>query len=364
VRSARGANLEGGKKNMSGVKKDHDGRIVPVFVPMKHLVDSYGRQIDYLRISITDRCNLRCLYCSPFDCRRRYSHSEILSFEEIGRVVETAVNLGISKFRITGGEPLVRRGVVDLCRMIAGMPGVRSLALTTNGVLLDEMAASLAAAGVQRINISLDTLRPEKFLKLTGYDGLAHVLKGINRAEAEGLNPVKLNTVVMRGVNDDELVDLAQITLRKPYHVRFIELMPWSSWPKGEYENHFMPVEEIIKTLRPLGDLRLEHAVDSSGPARLCTLPGGVGHLGFIAPVTRHFCKACNRLRLTADGKLRTCLFAGEEIDIKRAIRSGASSEALAEILQEAVTRKPRGHGLNDQTEELAKGRLMRAIGG
>ena len=331
---------------------------------MKRLVDTYGRQIDYLRVSITDRCNLRCLYCSPFDGRRRYFQPEILSFEEIVRVVEAAVDVGISKIRITGGEPLVRRGVLDLCRMIAGFPGVRSLALTTNGVLLDEMAAPLAAAGVQRINISLDTLHPLKFLKLTGYNGLARVLNGIARAEEAGLNPVKLNTVVMRGVNDDELVDLAQITLHKPYHVRFIELMPSAGWPKGEYEKHFMPIEEIVKTIKTLGDLRLEHAVDSYGPGRLCSLPGGAGSVGFIAPVTRHFCKACNRLRLTADGKLRTCLFAREEIDIKRAIRSGASNETLAEILQEAVASKPRGHGLSDQNAGWAKGRLMRAIGG
>ena len=193
---------------------------------------------------------------------------------------------------------------------------------------------------------------------------MARVLNGIARAEAAGLNPVKLNTVVMRGINDEELVDLAQITLHKPYHVRFIELMPSAGWPKGEYEKHFMPVEEIVKTIKTLGDLRLEHAVDSCGPARLCTLPGGLGSVGFIAPVTRHFCKACNRLRLTADGKLRTCLFAREEIDIKRAIRSGASSETLAEILQEAAASKPRGHGLSDQNAGGVPGRLMRAIGG
>jgi cyclic pyranopterin phosphate synthase len=331
---------------------------------MKRLVDTYGRQIDYLRISITDRCNLRCLYCSPFDGRQRYFQPEILSFEEIVRVVEVAANMGISKIRITGGEPLVRQGVVDLCRMIAGLPGVRSLALTTNGILLDEMAIPLTAAGVQRINISLDTLHPLKFQKLTGYDGLARVLKGIERAEAAGLNPVKLNTVVMRGVNDDELVDLARITLHKPYHVRFIEFMPAAGWPKGEYEKHFMPVEEIVKRIKPLGDLSLEHTFDSCGPARLCSLPGGVGSVGFIAPVTRHFCKACNRLRLTADGKLRTCLFAREEIDIKRAIRSGASIEALVEIIQEAVASKPRGHELSAQNAGLAQGRLMRAIGG
>lgn len=272
--------------------------------------------------------------------------------------------MGISKIRVTGGESLVRRGVVDLCRMMAGFPGVRSLALTTNGVLLDQMAAPLAAAGVQRINVSLDTLHPLKFRKLTGYDRLARVLNGISRAEAAGLNPVKLNTVVMRGVNDEELVDLARITLYKPYHVRFIELMPSAGWPQGEFEKYFMPVEEIVKTINTLGDLRLEHAVDSCGPARLCTLPGGVGSLGFIAPVTRHFCKACNRLRLTADGKLRTCLFAREEIDIKHAIRSGASNETLAKIIQNAVACKPRGHRLNDQNAGWAPGRLMRAIGG
>jgi cyclic pyranopterin phosphate synthase len=168
----------------------------------------------------------------------------------------------------------------------------------------------------------------------------------------------------MRGINDEELVDLAQITLRKPFHVRFIEFMPVAGWPQSEYEKHFMPLEAIVKTIKTLGDLRLDYSADSCGPARLCRLSGGMGSVGFIAPVTRHFCKACNRLRLTADGKLRTCLFAREEIDIKPAIRSGASSETLAAILQEAVASKPLGHGLHDQNAGWAKGRLMRAIGG
>ena len=329
---------------------------------MTKLLDGFDRRIDYLRISITDHCNLNCLYCAPFGGRRKLNHSEVLSYEEIRRVVEAAVQAGISKVRITGGEPLMRRRVVELCRMLASLEGLESLSLTTNGILLQELAQPLFEAGVRRVNVSLDTLRPERFRKITGHNLLSQVLAGIQRAEEVGLRPVKINTVVMRGINKDEVEDLARLTLEKPYHVRFIEFMPTNGL-RG-HESLFVPIEEIVKMVNKVGEPSLEPALDSFGPARLCTLPGGVGMVGFIAPLSWHFCGSCNRLRLTADGKLRTCLFSEEEIDIKRSLRTGASIEELANIFRLAATKKPHGHRLECSDVERHLGRDMQAIGG
>jgi cyclic pyranopterin phosphate synthase len=331
---------------------------------MINLVDSFHRRIDYLRISITDHCNLKCSYCTPFGGSSKLAHSEILSYEEIRRLVEAAVQAGISKVRITGGEPLMRRGVVGLCWMLADIDGLESLTLTSNGVLLKELALPLFEAGVRRVNVSLDTLRPERFRKITGHNLLAQVLAGIQRAEEVGLYPVKLNTVVMRGINEDEVEDFARLTLKKSYHVRFIELMPTNGWTLGDHEPLFVPVEEIIKMVKRIGELSLEPSTNSAGPAKLCTLPGGVGKVGFIAPLSWHFCCSCNRLRLTADGKLRTCLFSEEEIDIKQSLRAGASLEELANIFRLAVIRKPHGHHLKEINGQDGLGRVMRAIGG
>ena len=331
---------------------------------MSALFDGYHRRIDYLRISITDHCNLNCLYCTPFGGRRKLTHPEILSHEEIVRIVNAAVLAGISKVRITGGEPLVRRGVVELCRTLSALEALDSLTLTTNGVLLRELAQPLRDAGLQRVNISLDTLLPGRFKEITGRNLLSHVLSGIERAEEVGLCPVKINTVVMRGINEDEIERFARLILNKPYHVRFIELMPTNGCAVGDYDSLFMPVEEIVKVVRRVGELSLEPAVDSLGPARLCALSGGVGRVGFIAPLGWHFCGACNRLRLTADGKLRTCLFSEEEIDIKRSLRAGASLEELANVFRLAAIRKPHGHHLKEIDGQHGFGRVMRAIGG
>jgi len=331
---------------------------------MTKLVDRFSRKIDYLRISITDHCNLNCLYCAPFGGRRKLTHPAILSHEEIVRIVNGAVLAGISKVRITGGEPLMRRGVVELCRMLSALEGLESLTLTTNGVRLQEFAPQLHDAGVKRVNVSLDTLRPERFRKITGYDLLSQVLAGISMAEEVGLRPVKINTVVMRGINDDEIENFARLTLKKPYHVRFIELMPTNGCGFGDHESLFMPVEEIVRVVKRVGELSLEPAVDSPGPARLCSLPGGFGRVGFIAPLSHHFCGSCNRLRLTADGNLRTCLFSEKEIDIKGPLRAGASIEKLADIFRLAATRKPHGHRLKCTEVEKTFGRDMQAIGG
>jgi len=328
------------------------------------LVDGYGRSIDYLRISITDHCNLKCYYCKPFSGRSHLKRSEILTYEEMLNVTRTAAAIGITKIRVTGGEPLVRKGVVEFCRMLSEIDGLKSLALTTNGIYLAEMAEPLFKAGVRRINISLDTLRPDRFEKISGYNSLPRVLAGIKRAEDIGMHPIKINTVVMRGINDDEIEDLARLTLDKPYQVRFIELMPTDSSAYGNYESLFIPVEEFMKKIHQIDQVQIEPAKDSYGPARLCRLPGAVGKVGFIAPISWHFCGSCNRLRLTADGKIKTCLFSQQEIDIKTALRTGATQKDIINILRQAVAEKPSGHHLNAKEHQNACGRAMSAIGG
>ncbi|NNL77141.1 MAG: GTP 3',8-cyclase MoaA [Desulfobacterales bacterium] len=328
------------------------------------LVDSFGRKIDYLRISITDQCNLKCYYCTPFSGRSHLSRSEILTYEEMLIAAKAAVRSGITKIRITGGEPLVRKGVVEFCRMLSDLDGLESLALTTNGIYLEEMAESLFTADVRRINISLDTLRPERFEKITGYNWLPRVLAGIKRAEQIGMHPIKINTVVMRGINDDEIEDLARLTLDKPYHVRFIELMPTDSSAYGNYEFLFMPVEEFMKKIHKIDQVQIEPAEDSYGPAKLCKLPGAKGKVGFIAPISWHFCGSCNRLRLTADGKIKTCLFSKEEIDIKAPLRSEATPNIIIKTIRRAVSEKPRRHYLNEKKHQFACQQAMRAIGG
>lgn len=331
---------------------------------MTKLLDSYGRTIDYLRISITDHCNLDCLYCAPFSGRKRLPQPEILTYEEIFRLTNAAVLAGISKIRITGGEPLQRRGMVRLCRMLASIDGIESLAVTTNGILLKEFAEPLFEAGVRRVNISLDTLKPERFKKITGYDLLYRVLEGIEVAEKAGMYPIKINSVVMRGINDDEIEDLAGLTLKKPYHVRFIELMPTQGHTLEKHHSLFVPIGEMIDRIKMLDNLQLDNKSDSFGPAVLYSFTGAPGKVGFIAPLSSHFCGTCNRLRLTADGKLRACLFSEKEIDAKESLRKGAPVKALADLFEHAARSKPQKHRLNDIALLNPSRRTMRAIGG
>ncbi len=328
------------------------------------LTDEFGRQINYLRISITDRCNLNCHYCAPLGIRHDLPHREILTYEEILKVVKAGVRAGITKVRLTGGEPLIRKGIVEFCRMLNKLDGLESITLTTNGVLLEQLAEPLFEAGVRRINISLDTLKPDRFRKITGQEDLDRVLSGIEKAREVGFNPIKINTVVMRGVNDSEINDLARLTLKKPYHVRFIELMPMQNCALGDHASLFMPVPEIIRLIDGIDKSQLGPAVDSFGPARICTLPGGAGTVGFIAPLSWHFCSTCNRLRLTADGRLRPCLFSEKEIDIKGPLRAGASMNDLIEIFKAAVARKIERHRLDTFDSGPKTGRGMYAIGG
>jgi cyclic pyranopterin phosphate synthase len=332
---------------------------------MKRLIDTFGRHIDYLRISITDHCNLRCSYCTPFSGRPHLPRSEILSYEEMFTVAKAAAMAGITKIRITGGEPLVRNGLAGFCRMLSGIDGLESLALTTNGVLLKDFAQPLFEAGVRRVNVSLDTLKPQRFKKLTGRNRLFQVISGIRRAEEVGFSPVKINTVVIRGVNDDEIETFANLTLKKPYHVRFIELMPTQGWSDNNHDSLYFPVDEIMRRIRRIGGAQVGPATDTFGPARLCVLPGALGKIGFIAPLGWHFCGSCNRIRLTADGKLKSCLFSKEEIDIKGHLRAGAAMDELVDIFRRVVVRKPDSHLLNQKKNRCVSERpLMRAIGG
>jgi len=310
-----------------------------------NLTDTHQRVIRYLRISVTDRCNLRCRYCMPPEGVPDLRHEDILRYEELLRCARVAVGLGIHKVRITGGEPLVRKGLVSFIGALADMGGIRDLALTTNGLLLRPYAADLKAAGLQRVNISLDTLRRDRYTHITRRDALPAVLDGITAAREAGLEPVKINVVVMRGVNDDEVIDFARLTLADPLIVRFIELMPMGAgeWNGGD---DFLPGEEVLARLRSAFTLRKSD--DGSDPARadrLYRLAGAAGQIGIIAPLSHHFCRLCNRLRITPDGCLRTCLFSETETDLKPVLRGGGSDEDLAALFRRSVREKPTGHG-------------------
>jgi len=309
---------------------------------MTGLSDSFQRPIDYLRISVTDRCNLRCIYCMPAEGINLFSHEDILSYEEIYRIATAAAELGIKKVRITGGEPLVRIGLSGLLRMLAQINTIDDIALTTNGTLLSQYADELKAAGLRRVNISLDTLKPDKFRLITRGGKLDDVLAGIDAAAAAGLNPIKINVVVMAGINDDELIDLARKTVDEGWHVRFIERMPFN---KEMASSTFVSVNEIREHLAVLGELE-PCTFKGNGPARYYRLPRSKGTIGFITPISEHFCFQCNRLRLTADGKLRPCLLSEQEIDLRQPLRQGISAEELKKLIKRAVESKPRQHKL------------------
>lgn len=332
--------------------------------------DAYRRTIDYLRISVTDRCNLRCVYCMPEEGVPTSSHDEILRYEEIELVVRAAVTLGIHSFRLTGGEPLVRLGLVELVRILATIPGVDDLAMTTNGMLLARYADDLVKAGLGRVNVSLDTLRPGRFHEITRWGELSEVLAGIEAAREAGLSPVKINTVVMRGVNDDEVVDLARKTIDSGWHVRFIEWMPVGAAAQDQdWRARVVTAQETqAAVVAVLGPLTPVAGPRGAGPARAYRLPGATGSVGFITPVSDHFCGSCNRLRLTATGQLRPCLLADAEIDLREPLRNGADIETIRALLLEAVHAKPGGHRIQaheaDPLRDVARSRSMSQIGG
>jgi len=330
------------------------------------MLDNYQRDINYLRISITDRCNLRCRYCMPKEGLSLIGHDDILRYEEILRVVRIAVSLGVAKVRITGGEPLVRRGIVPFVAALKSVPGIQDLSLTTNGVLLERCAADLFKAGVRRINISLDSLNPDKYQKITRGGCLDDVLQGIAAVYAQGFSPIKINVVAIKGFNDDEILDFARLTLDSPYQIRFIELMPLGH-PGRDNLGKYLASEVIMRTiagkytLSPVNGERER----MDGPAKMYRIAGGMGEIGFISPVSHHFCHLCNRLRLTADGNLRACLLSDAEVDLKTPLRTGCTDSLLETLIKEAIAGKPRKHEVQFDEQSLRKCvKNMSAIGG
>ncbi|MBR2521904.1 MAG: GTP 3',8-cyclase MoaA [Coriobacteriales bacterium] len=333
------------------------------------MIDSHGRVIDYLRISLTDRCNLRCIYCMPEDGVSALKHEDILRIEEIARIVRVAAQTGITRVRLTGGEPLVRHGVVDLVRDIKAIPEIESIALTTNGILLPEMADDLKAAGLSRVNISLDTLDEEQYHYITRWGNVDDVHAGIDAALRVGFKPVKVNSVVIRSL-DQDVFEFARMSVDRPLHMRFIEYMPVGESSgydgSGWGEQDVVPCEEIMETInaraRELGLPELvpagKHRPTGWGPARYYEFPGAQGTVGFISPISNHFCSECNRLRMTADGKIRPCLFSDEELDLRTAVREG-TDEDIREVFLRALQLKPDEHH-----SRVGTARKMSQIGG
>jgi cyclic pyranopterin phosphate synthase len=291
----------------------------------------------------------------------RLAHEDILTYEELLRLARIARSLGISKIRITGGEPLVRKGIVSFVHRLVDVVSPGEVTMTTNGVLLADYAEELFRAGMRRINISLDTLKAERFREITRVDAFSNVIKGIEKAMQVGFRPVKLNTVVMKGINDDEVGDLARLTVKEPIHVRFIEFMPFGG---EKWDEKFISADEIISQLEEVGELEPTVSRNSNGPARYMRFRGAVGKIGIISPMSHHVCASCNRLRLTPEGKLRTCLFATEETDLRQFLRSLASDGEIAELLLDALKKKPKHRSLDTELLRKCIIRPMSAIGG
>ena len=317
------------------------------------MIDNYGRNINYMRISVTELCNLRCKYCMPEEGIQKRSHEEMMTAEETINAAKAAVSLGINKIRITGGEPLVKRGIVKLCREIASIDGVKELCITTNGTLLGTFAKELKAAGVNRVNISLDTLNAEKFHEITRMGNLQDALNGIEAAFAAGFDKVKLNVVLMGGFNDDEIEDFVKLTVDRPLEVRFIELMPIGGGIDFD-KAKFISCEEVLAKIPQLKSLNI-----SDGVAGMYSLPGAKGRVGLIRPISCEFCHGCNKIRLTADGMLKPCLHSNDEICIK-----GSSREEMAETMKRAILDKPEMRTALDAQNPSQAGRDMNRIGG
>ena len=325
-------------------------------------VDPYNRKITYLRVSVTDRCNLRCMYCTPIKDLKLLDHAEILSYEEVLKVIHVATDLGIQKVRLTGGEPLLRRNFVHLVESVCRIPQIKDIGVTTNGVLLQEMARPLFEAGLRRINVSLDTLNPLKYAKITRRECFDAVWNGLQVAQAVGFSPIKINVVVIRGINDNEVLRFAGLSVRKPYRIRFIEYMPIgrdSNWAPEEY----VSADEIRSKVETFGRLHKIPRSTHDGPAERYQFQSARGEIGFISALSHHFCPLCNRLRLTADGKLRPCLLADDEVDIKLPLRNGYSHQDLRKVFQQAIAMKPRRHHA-ESPEKRECLRPMSTIGG
>ncbi|MDO4621978.1 MAG: GTP 3',8-cyclase MoaA [Eubacteriales bacterium] len=317
------------------------------------MIDNCGRTIDYMRISVTDLCNLRCRYCMGEEGVCKKTHQEMMSAEEIVTAVKAAAGLGIRKIRITGGEPLVKRNIVSICRNIASVEGIEEVCMTTNGILLPDMAEELRAAGVTRLNLSLDTLDAERYAFITRRGDLQQFFDGLEAALSAGFDKIKINVVLIGGFNDDEIRPLAELTLKYPVDVRFIELMPM--YDSGDFDEKAFIFSECVLQELP----ELEKAKQDGGVAKLYRLPGAKGNIGLISPISAHFCSSCNRIRLTADGKIKPCLHSSEEYSLK-----GMDLAGMKQVMELAVFHKPQWHGVLDAHNRSEAGRWMNQIGG
>ena len=317
------------------------------------MLDQFGRNITYLRISVTELCNLRCRYCMPEEGVCKKSHFDMLTEDEMILAVEAAASLGITKLRITGGEPLVKKNIVSICRRAAAVEGIQEVCLTTNGVLLPELAGQLRATGVKRLNLSLDTLDPEKYAYITRIGKLETALRGLETALAAGFEKIKINAVLIGGFNDDEIVPLAELTRKYPVDMRFIEMMPM--YDSGDFDSSaFIPYTKVLECLP-----EAIPAAQDGGVAKLYRLPGAQGNIGLISPVSAHFCGECNRIRLTADGKIKPCLHSADEYSLK-----GLDFDGMRSQLEKAIWHKPAWHGDLDAAHRSRSGRNMNQIGG
>lgn len=328
------------------------------------MIDQWGRKINYMRVSVTDRCNFRCVYCMPLQGVDLRPRNEYLSYDELLEVIETGVGLGIDRIRITGGEPLVRAGLVEFIAKLKPM-GIQDVSLSTNGLLFAPMARELQAAGLDRINVSLDTLRPDRFKKIARLAGdPGPVLAAVDAALELGMEPVKLNMVVIRGWNDDEVIDMARLSIDRPIHVRYIEVMPFSEAYEFTWDNLVSAAQMREMLLEEFDIEPVREGIKGNGPAKYWRIPGAKGTVGFISAVTECFCGDCNRIRLSADGKINPCLGHINEVDLKPVLRDPAASrEALAALMADAILKKPREHNFDDADSDF-KLRVMHGIGG
>ena len=305
--------------------------------------DAFGRRIEYLRVSVTDKCNLRCVYCMPVEGLPWLRRDEILDYEEIALVVRVMATMGLRRVRLTGGEPLVRRDIAELARLIGSVPGIDDLALSTNAMLLAPVADELRAAGVRRLNVSLDSLRPDRVDAIARRENcLPAILDGLDAAERAGFDPIKINVVVMRGRNDDEIADFAELTRERPWHVRFIEVMPLGASLDVSMDE-YVPAAEMLARVRAIGALAPDQGPGGNGPARYFRFPGAPGTVGVITPMSHNYCDTCNRMRLTADGQLRPCLFGSIQTNLRDPLRAGAD---LRPLIEETLRIKPERHQL------------------
>lgn len=322
--------------------------------------DRYGRKLEYVRLSVTDKCNLRCFYCMPERFKDFMSSDRYLSYEELERVIRAFAELGVFRVRLTGGEPLVRKGLTDFAKNLSEIPGIEDLSLSTNGALLGRHAEALYAAGVSRLNVSLDTLREQRFSVIARRGQLAPVLEGLKKAREVGFKPIKINMLVMRNVNDDEVIDIAEYCLENGFALRFLETMPVGASGR-EAKDHFVDLRDIREKLEQRFEL-IPSVMPGGGPARYVKVKGSDVHFGFITPLSQHFCATCNRLRLTADGVLHLCLGNSHNFELRPHLRAGVSDDGLKELILEAIALKPYQHNFNEQPEHVQ--RSMSVTGG